>query len=539
MYFKIKIRLMLIAFLMCVVTAESKRGGGGRRGGTYRGSSSVWSKSKQSQTASNYDLYGSNRRGSKSQSEVSKPETSIASAPPAPKTQDAQKSSSAFINQEKTGNVQPKPIGFEQANKPLSQQPNNQQRPIGWDVKQNTGQAQGVNTNIGHANPSGVGYPTHQTGQQSYPTYNNQQHSYPSHIGNQPQYPAQPGTNYGSNQQQQYSYGNYQNQQQFPGYQPNMGGMQHQVPNTGLYQNNMGYSPVMGNNNPYGGGYGGGYGKSSGMFGSLFGGNKHGYGGYGGYGIGGYGKQHGGGFGMGFGGNAYRNAFFGLLVWNLVSGFTRRPYYVYNYHNNPEKVPQEISLPANLIVLCPDNVTSLCAPNTAPLCTSNSTILCVALGQQTVPCANNSNLRCVESAVTCSEGEENCKEPSSKNETTVNVPCITNATVTGKPTGSTVPFSGAGNTINFCVTTMAVPQPEEDIEAADAAGCGPNSNQQQNSTCIANISPLVNNTTVSNIKTADSVKCGQNSACIDDFFPSVNNATGTGSNLNVTYPLAM
>ncbi|KAF5307958.1 hypothetical protein FQR65_LT06525 [Abscondita terminalis] len=507
MYFNFKHRVILITYLICafLVIVESKRGGGGRRGGTYRGSS-VWSKSKQSQTGSNYDLYGSNRRGSKSQLDDSKtivkPDIPKASAPPSPK--DGQKSSSAFINKEKEHDSVPKPIGFEQANKNA---PNTQQRPIGWDVNHGNVQTQAINKNVASGQPSGINNPahtasgnpsgmnnpthtasgnpssintaTHITGQQTYPSYNNQQQSYQSNIGTHASYPVQPGANsYGAGQH--YNYGNVHNQpqQQFPGYQQGMGGVPYQNPNTGLHYNNMGYSQGYGNSYG-GGGYGGGYGRSGGMFGSMFGGNNHGYGGYGGFGsgIGGYGRKFGGGFGMGFGKNAYRNAFFGLLIWNLFSGFTRRPYYVYNYYNNPEKAPKEISLPANLIVMCPENVTTLCAPNTAPLCTSNSTILCVVLAQETVPCENNSNIKCAKSIATCGDGgDENCQEGSTTNKTAaVNVPCITNATV------------------------MAVPQPEDDIKAAEAAGCGPTSEQGQNSTCNANISSPLHNTTITNL----------------------------------------
>ncbi|KAF5278454.1 hypothetical protein FQA39_LY05943 [Lamprigera yunnana] len=463
---------VLIAYLLCVlsVTVETKRGGGGGRGrgGSGRSSTSGLSKSRQSQTASNYDLYNSNQRKSKPQYEQPKQsihsETPKASAPPAPKTSEAQKTS-AFINEEKHSTFEQKPIGFEQGSK----QPSSVQRPIGWDVK-STGPLNQNPSSVGHSNP------TYVSGQQNYPSHIGGQQSYPSHIGNPPSYPTHAGTNYGAGQ-------SYHPQQQLPGYQhnPNVGGM----PASNPYHNNMnnmGYSPH-GYGNNYGAGYGGG------MIGSGFGGNRYGgYGGYGGYGIGGYGKQYGGGFGKGFGHNAYRNAFFGLLVWNLVSGFTRRPYYVYNYYNNPEKVPKEIPLPINAIVLCPENATSLCAPNTAALCTSNSTILCVTLARETVPCDNNSTLKCVDSKVTCSDGnEEDCKGVAHKNETsTVKVPCITEAYVMGKGSGISMPFNSSSDTTNLCVTTLAMPQPEEDVKTAEAAGCNAELGQAQNSTCTTN-----------------------------------------------------
>jgi len=368
---------------------------------------------------------------------------------------------------------------------------NTQQRPIGWNVGQGAKPEGPINKNVGwnvgNSNPQAGG---------SYASSANlgNQPVHPSHAGAYPNTGASSYYGTGTN----YNYGNG-NHQPYGAAPP-------------------AYSP-MGYNN-----YGGG--------GGMFGGNNYGrHGGYGGYGgggyggyggVGGYGKSFGGGFGSGFGKHAVRNVVIGLLVWNLVSGLTRRPYYVYNYDNNPEKIPQDIPLPANLIILCPENVAELCAENTAPLCTTNGTIMCVALAQKTVPCDGNSAMKCVNSTVTCANGgPPPCDGKEAQNATSaVNIPCVTNATVIGKMLdNTTMLFSGSGtlngDSTNLCVTTLAVPQPEE--EANKSVWCDQNvqaENTNGTSPCLGNSTNLSET--------------------------GVNPLNATVPNLqNVTYPLAM
>ncbi|KAK5644689.1 hypothetical protein RI129_005989 [Pyrocoelia pectoralis] len=542
MVLKVKIRLLLHVCLIALLftLCEGKRGGGGRRGGTYRGSSSVWSKSKQSQSGSNYDLYNSRGKSkNQPQPEVAKKatapvDTPKASAPPAPpKNNDAKQTSGAFLDQEKNHNQQ-KPIGWDTQNK--NNPTNTHQQPIGWNVNSDSGSVNKQSVSSLGSSNSGNPSPPYSpgTGQHSYgnpPPYSPStgQHNY----GNPPAYsPGAGQSNYG--QPPAYSPGiNYGNS---PPY--SYGAGQHAYGNppaygSGIPQQNFGtpYGPGYSNQyNPhqtvpnYGGGsynpYGGGYGaQNTGGLGSLFGGNKYGgYGGFGGHGVGGYGQKFGGGFGSGFGKNAYRNLAIGLLVWNLVSGFTRRPYYVYNYYNNPEKVPQEIPLPANAIVMCPENITTLCAPNTLPLCTTQQSIYCVALAQQTVPCGENSTMKCVNSTVTCNESDDdNCKEFKNKTETnTVSVPCVSSVTVTGNVSESAIPLVNTGNSTNFCVTTMAIPQPDEDIKKSEELKCSSNSTEVDQATCPGGpTNPLM------------------------PVGISLNSTTSSTSGSNETYPLAM
>ncbi|KAF2882381.1 hypothetical protein ILUMI_23801 [Ignelater luminosus] len=522
---KTKKCVIIFAFLIIVLFAitECKRGGGGRRGGTYRGSSNVWGRAKQSQNGqANYDMYGQRRAKSQSSGPVqdpnkkveASPDTHKASAPPAPKNQktvqesSAGASSSDFIQQEKK--QQAAPLGTSN----VQQQ---QQRPIGWDVGQNPKPDTNINKNVGW----NVGNPNHAQGglasqQHIYPSQTYAAHAYPNTgasnyygTGTNYNYGAGANYNYGSN----YHQPQYNPNQQFAGHYPtsNMAG----IGGTPYYNNMNGYGQAPAYGNSYGGTNHGG-----GMFSGLLGGSKYGkhggfggygglggYGGWGGHGIGGYGKRFGGGFGMGFGKHAFRNVMIGLLVWNLVSGLTRRPYYVYNYYNNPEKVPEEIPLPVNAIVLCPENVTSLCAPNTAPLCTSNNTIMCVVLAQETVPCDDNSTLKCANSTVTCIDGTEDACDDTEKKKNvanSVNIPCVTNATIIGKiMDNTTITFSGTGTLLNkgsmgdtttLCVTLLALPQPEEEANKGVMPLC--NVENANATACTNNATVLLTNSTV-------------------------------------------
>lgn len=392
--------IVLLVLLSCRI--ESKRGGG-RRGGTYRGSSNIWGRTKQNQGGAHppYEERRSNKPQQETQSVVYKPQTPLAPSKEFKKS--TGDSSAGFIQQEqKQLNAQPQPLGAT----------NTQQRPIGWD----TGNLPANPSNNQHQ----VLQPPYSYGNGYQPQYQHQSQYSP----HQPQYvPYQ--SQYVPNQPQYYPH----QQPQYIPHQPNYGayGYGHMHPN-----------------------YGGG---------GLFGGqHSPSF-------VGGYGQSYGGGFGSGFAKTAFKSAVAGFLVWHLVSGLTHRPYQVYNHYNNPEKVPEQISLPANILMLCPENVTSLCAPQTAPLCTTNNTIICVALAQETVPCSNDSALKCVNSTFVCDDqNDKTCKGPENKNITsTVNIPCITNATIVGRIENTVISGSlnASNDTTNLCVTTLALPQPEE------------------------------------------------------------------------------
>lgn len=267
--------------------------------------------------------------------------------------------------------------------------------------------------------------------------------------------------------------------------------------------------------------------------GGLFGGNK--YGSYGGYGAGlgalGYAGANGGysmvkprGFGSGFG-KVLRNVAAGFLIWHVISGLTRKPYHVHNYYNNPEAVPQEITLPANVIMICEENVKSLCTENTTPLCTSNNTVLCVVVMPATANCEDTSR-PCVTSTVSCAGNAENpeCGGEEGKN-ITITLPCISNATLQGDIDKSLVNVTmnvKNGAVIDgtvFCVTTMAEPAPEEDLKVNDCLdGTQESTNTTLSSTnCTvpldtnftiplnSDVLPLVNTTEITHLPTNTSV----------------------------------
>lgn len=235
-----------------------------------------------------------------------------------------------------------------------------------------------------------------------------------------------------------------------------------------------------------------GYGNqgNTGMLGGLFGGSK--YGGGGGYGYNqGYSMVKPRGFGSGFG-SVLRNVAAGFLIWHVVSGLTRKPYHVHNYYNNPEAVPQEIALPANVITLCDDSVASLCSGNTSPLCTQNNTVLCVALmpATSTSGCEDSSK-PCVTSTVSCvgNAQEPECAGDEGRN-ITITMPCISNATLHGQLDQALVNVTmnvKNGAVIDgtvFCVTTMAAPVPEEEF-----AGCPNATNSDTNNTANCTVVP--------------------------------------------------
>lgn len=191
-----------------------------------------------------------------------------------------------------------------------------------------------------------------------------------------------------------------------------------------------------------------------------------------------------------FGKHAFRNILAGLLVWNLVRGFTSTPYHVYHYYHRPENIPENIPLPANTIVLCDDNSTSICTPNTIALCTSNNTIMCVATISATSPCGENTTTPCVNTTIPCAAPDDPlcANKTTVNNATTISIPCLANVTLLGKvslPESNATTYNTSVQLLNnaklnegetvFCLTTMALPDPS--LANATAAGCAGNSTE--------------------------------------------------------------
>lgn len=394
---------------------------------------------------------------------------------------------------------------------PVQSSENANQRPIGWNVGNNPSQATGANQQHGASLPQQPpAYQTHATSNQQAPS--GYQQGPPGYHQSAPGYHQGP-----------------------PGYQQGPPGYQQGPP--GYHQGPPGYhqNPSYGGQPPYGGpppysppgyhqpGYPQGYGGYGG-YGGGFGGYGHGFGGYGNsfanpfaYGMGNYRKSSGGFFGK----HAFRNVLAGLLIWNLVRGFTSTPYHIYSFDHRPPDLPQNIPLPANAIILCDDNATSICAPNTYALCTSNNTIMCVASVVGTAPCGGNGSVPCVSSTVPClNETDPACANSTSgTNTTTISIPCLANVTVTGKidipdsakdnstSYSATIQLFNNSTALNqkeavFCVTTLALPEPNATIaEPPPAVPCysGDGTMVPSNGTepCVSGVMPLVTISTVS------------------------------------------
>lgn len=449
--------VLLVAFSPEI---ECKRSRGRSRGSS--GGGTHYTRNNKPKQQTNYDAVGMSYANTKKQEK--KPETpKVAHEAPKPSAPVENHKPSAPVN---TEHVQKQHVGVQNAEN--SQQTN--QRPIGWNVDQKnpTSGDSAANKNVGWnvgSNPSHnppVGGNTHNQASSGANTNfqpHQQQNAYPQQHN---AYPQQP--NYGPVGAPNYQQGGgyYHQQHNAPGYYPGGAPYNQHQPGYGGY--GSGYGP--GGFGGYGGhGYGGGFGSP-------------GFGGYGSpFGMGNYGKSSGGFFGK----HAFRNILAGLLVWNLVRGFTSTNYHVYSYNNRPADLPANIPLPANTIVLCDENATSICAPNTAALCTSNSTILCVATVAAMAPCGPNTTVSCINSTITCinetdplcSNGPNNTSS-NGQNATTVSLPCLANVTVMGKLNISEL-SSGNATTYNatiqlfndasdqkvsvFCVTTLAMPQP--------------------------------------------------------------------------------
>lgn len=477
---KYKVLVVVVCAVLLQQCVECKRSGGRSRGSSSRGSTGLWGNNNKKKSesgngaaakpATNADLVALSYPKQTGSLPAAKPK------PSAPKleTQKVQKpvSNIAPANQNKPA------VG----SAPASNAQSNQQRPIGWDVPKQPGQGQlqtkSVATNQqsaggppayaaqpGHVQGAPPPYSAGSYGQGAPPAYN--PGSYGQHYP-QGAPPAYTPNGYHQAPPPAYSAGGY------GGYgQPAHGSYGHAAPNYG-----QGYNP----HQPYSGVHPGQYNQMGGMQhgggGGMFGGSPFGGGyksGYGGYGMGGYGGYGGmmgpkRSFGSGFASTAFTSIATGLLVWSLMRGGRSQHYNVYNHYNNPEAVPQELTLPANIITLCSENVTLLCAPNTVPLCTANETILCAVTASATVPCVDNVGASCVDTSLPCTE---NCD--GEKEDPPLALPCIANATVSGQVNLGNSDMSMSlfkqtpQNTDTvLCVTTMAMPSPEED-KAAEAA----------------------------------------------------------------------
>lgn len=416
------------------------------------------------------------------------------------------------------------------------------QRPIGWNVDGNKdGGVVGnkdVGWNVGGQQSHGA-LPNAAAGQAAIASHTphqqapHQQASYPNQ-NQQPGYPnAAPGAQHIPHQQASYPNQNQQSGlgqqypqqpgfgQQQPGYgvgQPGYGSAQHpHYPQQYPHYQQPGYGQAGYPGYPQQpGGFGHGFGGNTW---SPFGGGSGGY--FGGYGMNNYPHKSSGGF---FGKHTFRNILAGLLVWNLVRGFTSTPYHVYHYYHRPDNIPENIPLPANTIVLCDDNSTSICTPNTIPLCTKNNTIFCVATISATSPCGDNTTTPCVNSTIPCATPDDPlcANKTTENNATTISIPCLANVTLLGKidlPQNSTTYNASIqlnGGERVFCLTTMALPDPAlANATVAPPLICDGNSTEncspppsaamqmcEGNSTegCVPKVIPLSSTTTTTTVQ---------------------------------------
>ncbi|CAH0554371.1 unnamed protein product [Brassicogethes aeneus] len=446
--------LVLLYALSLIEVAESKRSGGSRsKGRSSSSGSSFWNRKKTNSAPGNSPGVKPEVKPGPSSVLSPAPKPAVQPKPAAQPQQNAQQP-------KPSAPVQEQGIKKEQAG--VQQNSPDQQRPIGW--------------NANSQNP-----PHGQHNAQAPPPYNQAGHQPqgpPAYGQNPPAYGQQSPNGYG---QAPPAYNPHGYPQQ--GHSPNGYGQAppaynaHGYPQQGHYPQGgpPGYSPY-GNGQPsfggppgYNQGYmGNAYGgynqqKSGGMFGGMFGGNRGGYGGYGGMGgYGGYGMKKSGGF---FGRHAFRNILGGMVLWYVVSGLFRRPYKVYNYYNQPETT-EHIQLPANILTLCDTNSTNICVPGSTAICTTNSTILCVTTMQAAVPCPEQNQALCVNSTIPCVDKDDPLCQNATAGSTTanINLPCFANVTVDVNLidySNSNGTAKGGGQDYSYCVTTMAIPGPEE------------------------------------------------------------------------------
>ncbi|XP_025837325.1 uncharacterized protein LOC108745256 [Agrilus planipennis] len=368
-----------------------------------------------------------------------------------------------------------KPIGFEQKNTEIDAN-----KKVGWNVDSAKSQTPG---SPGNQRPIGWNVNNAPSSPGSHGTTNQQHVSFV----NQPNQPATKNTASNLNNPPPYSNGPPPPYQQYPSntgynahpngppppysqYPTNTGYNQH-YPNQG-YNPQTGYNPNPGYNSHFGPSYSQpGYGNH---YGGGFGGGPS-FGGFGGgynYGLAAYGKP------KSSWGSTLSNVLAGAFIWHLVSGLVSKPYKVINYNNQAEAIPPKMELPPNLITTCPENITSLCAPNTFALCTTNQTIMCVASAAQTAPCGENANVSCISSTAEVPSGPPAPNKAPDVQNTTISVPCISNAKITGTLEGGNITSisvpsdiikASKNGEVSLCVTTVAIPQTDEEIKAQEEA----------------------------------------------------------------------
>lgn len=463
--------LLLVLLLFLCLELEARRSRGRSRGSSSGGH---YGRSKPKQ---HYDpvalSYGHQKKEKSTQNAPKTPEPSAPKAPeqsaPKPSAPVSETVAKQTVNTQQSAPGNQRPVGWN-----VDQ---NKETPVGKDVGWNVGSSNSHAPTVGgqpHANQQHIphqhaSYPN----QQQQPNFG-QQH-YPQQPGyNQQQYPQQPS--YG---QQHYPQQPGYSQQHYPGY-----GQQY-YPQQSSY--GFGQQPGFGHGYPQQPGYGFGGNTWSPFGGSHFGGSP--------FGMGNYYQKSSSGF---FGKHAFRNILAGLLVWNLVRGFTSTPYHVYHYYHRPDNIPENIPLPANTIVLCDDNATSICTPNTIPLCTTNNTIMCVATISATSPCGDNTTTPCVNSTISCAAPDDPlcANKTIENNTTTISIPCLANVTLLGRLENTSMIYNSSiqlHNTTNlkegettFCLTTMALPDPNLANSTVNCAENSTNTCGTSDKICAAN-----------------------------------------------------
>lgn len=182
-------------------------------------------------------------------------------------------------------------------------------------------------------------------------------------------------------------------------------------------------------------------------------------------------------------------------------GYTPRfdHYTIHHYHNNPQAIPPRQTLSANTIETCGDSA-QICPAGTSALCTAKGEIMCVVNALSTVACKDDANRRCVKTTIPCENDQApECKGIPKGSTTSIDIPCISNAELSGNvttvnntivslekknstlvtttqlpittlPTSNTVPSLGylrakrQAPVQNYCVTIVAEPAVREPTE---------------------------------------------------------------------------
>ncbi|XP_045479748.1 adhesive plaque matrix protein-like [Harmonia axyridis] len=136
-------------------------------------------------------------------------------------------------------------------------------------------------------------------------------------------------------------------------------------------------------------------------------------------------------------------------------------YTVHHYYHNRESIPRQQTVTTKVIIQCGDS-SQICPANTTSLCTASGQIMCVVIASNTVPCADQPNMRCVKSTIPCENNEApECKGIAKGQTTTVSIPCISNTTIEGNVTtvnNTIVSNDPQNNTTRVLATETTTPQ---------------------------------------------------------------------------------